>query len=81
MAALVRQCFRIFNHKSLLTTAAALSFAPRILSGHSCFSTGRNLCNDEVEKAKQAREGGDTIFGKILRKEIPADIVYEDDKV
>ena len=24
-------------------------------------------------------EGGDTIFGKILRKEIPADIVYEDE--
>ena len=26
-------------------------------------------------------EGGDTIFGKIIRKEIPADIVYEDDRV
>lgn len=24
---------------------------------------------------------GDTIFGKIIRKEIPADIVYEDDEV
>ena len=24
-------------------------------------------------------EGGDTIFGKIIRKEIPSDIVYEDD--
>ncbi|MGK7888495.1 MAG: histidine triad nucleotide-binding protein [Leptolyngbyaceae cyanobacterium] len=24
-------------------------------------------------------EHGDTIFGKIIRKEIPADIVYEDD--
>ena len=24
---------------------------------------------------------GDTIFGKILRREIPADIVYEDDDV
>ena len=26
-------------------------------------------------------EGGDTIFGKIIRKEIPADILYEDKKV
>ena len=26
-------------------------------------------------------EGGDTIFGKIIRKEIPADILYEDEKV
>ncbi|MBX7143715.1 MAG: histidine triad nucleotide-binding protein [Oligoflexia bacterium] len=25
--------------------------------------------------------GGDTIFGKIIRREIPADIVYETDKV
>merc|ERR1712168_1424801 len=27
-----------------------------------------------------AKEGGDTIFGKIIRKEIPAKIVYEDDE-
>lgn len=26
-----------------------------------------------------AKVGGDTIFGKIIRKEIPADIVHEDD--
>ncbi|XP_066933827.1 adenosine 5'-monophosphoramidase HINT1-like [Clytia hemisphaerica] len=25
-------------------------------------------------------EGGSTIFGKIIRREIPADIVYEDDQ-
>jgi histidine triad (HIT) family protein len=25
--------------------------------------------------------GGDTLFGKIIRKEIPADIVYEDDEL
>ena len=46
-------------------------------------------CNDEVEKAKLASEAAekyhfqpqDTIFGKILRKEVPADIIYEDEKV
>ncbi|XP_078579661.1 adenosine 5'-monophosphoramidase HINT1-like [Branchiostoma floridae x Branchiostoma japonicum] len=27
-----------------------------------------------------AAEGGDTIFGKIIRKEIPSDILYEDDQ-
>ena len=27
------------------------------------------------------KEGGDTIFGKIIRKEIPATIVYEDSEV
>ena len=25
-------------------------------------------------------EGGDTIFGKIIRREIPSSIVFEDDK-
>ena len=35
----------------------------------------------EVEKAQAAAPGGDTIFGKILRKEIPCDFIYEDDKV
>eukprot|EP00038_Savillea_parva_P010858 m.193303 g.193303 ORF g.193303 m.193303 type:complete len:129 (+) comp18892_c0_seq1:239-625(+) len=38
---------------------------------------------DEVAKAAAAavkgHDGGDTIFGKIIRKEIPADIVHEDD--
>ncbi|VDN14752.1 unnamed protein product [Dibothriocephalus latus] len=37
--------------------------------------------SSEVEKAQTAAPaGGDTIFGKIARKEIPAKIVYEDDQ-
>ncbi|XP_068083694.1 adenosine 5'-monophosphoramidase HINT1 [Anabrus simplex] len=35
---------------------------------------------DEVAKAQTASAGGDTIFGKILRKEIPCNYIYEDDK-
>lgn len=40
-------------------------------------------CNmaSEVEKSQSASAGGDTIFGKILRKEIPSKFIYEDDKV
>ncbi|XP_033332066.1 histidine triad nucleotide binding protein 1 [Megalopta genalis] len=34
----------------------------------------------EVEKAQTATAGEDTIFGKILRKEIPCKFIYEDDK-
>lgn len=34
---------------------------------------------DEQTLAQTAKAGGDTIFGKILRKEIPADVLYEDD--
>lgn len=35
----------------------------------------------EVEKAQCAKPTEVTIFSKIIAKEIPADIVYEDDKV
>ncbi|XP_077099549.1 adenosine 5'-monophosphoramidase HINT1 [Siphateles boraxobius] len=35
---------------------------------------------DEVSRAQSAQPGGDTIFGKIIRKEIPANIIYEDDQ-
>jgi hypothetical protein len=37
--------------------------------------------SNEVDLAQAAKPGGDTIFGKIARKEIPSDIIYEDDKV
>ncbi|KOB67377.1 Protein kinase c inhibitor [Operophtera brumata] len=38
------------------------------------------MAGGEVENAQTATPGGDTIFGKILRKEIPAKFVYEDDQ-
>uniref|UniRef100_UPI00398F6CE9 adenosine 5'-monophosphoramidase HINT1 n=1 Tax=Pristiophorus japonicus TaxID=55135 RepID=UPI00398F6CE9 len=34
----------------------------------------------ETARAQSAQEGGDTIFGKIIRKEIPCKLLYEDDK-
>lgn len=37
--------------------------------------------SSEIEKAQTAVPGGDTIFGKIIRKEISASIIYEDDEV
>ncbi|KAJ9593977.1 hypothetical protein L9F63_014618 [Diploptera punctata] len=41
---------------------------------------GATKMADEVAKAQVARAGGDTIFGKILRKEIPCNFIYEDDQ-
>ena len=35
---------------------------------------------DEIAKAQVAQPGGDTIFRKIIHKEIPATIIYEDDQ-
>ncbi|XP_044738395.1 histidine triad nucleotide-binding protein 1-like [Chrysoperla carnea] len=36
--------------------------------------------SDEVALAQTAKAGGDTIFGKILRKEIPCEFLYEDEQ-
>eukprot|EP00347_Sterkiella_histriomuscorum_P017188 403350334 len=38
-----------------------------------------NNNNDEAQKAQTAQEEEVTIFDKIARKEIPANIIYEDD--
>uniref|UniRef100_A0A8D2CT92 HIT domain-containing protein n=1 Tax=Sciurus vulgaris TaxID=55149 RepID=A0A8D2CT92_SCIVU len=35
---------------------------------------------DEIAKAQVAQPGSDTIFGKIIRKEISAKIIFEDDQ-
>ena len=37
--------------------------------------------SDETAKAQTAAPSGDTIFGKITRKEIPVNFIYEDDQV
>uniref|UniRef100_A0A8C7RSW1 Uncharacterized protein n=1 Tax=Oncorhynchus mykiss TaxID=8022 RepID=A0A8C7RSW1_ONCMY len=34
---------------------------------------------NEIAKAQVAQPGGDTIFGKIIRKKIPAKILFEDE--
>lgn len=48
-----------------------------LISGSiSCRQKVRSMA-DEVEKAQTAQVGGDTIFGKILRKEIPCNFIYE----
>ena len=37
--------------------------------------------SDEQAKAQTAAPGGDTIFGKIIRGEIPCKKIYEDEQV
>jgi len=37
--------------------------------------------SDEQAKAQTAQPGGDTVFGKIIRGEIPCNKIYEDDQV
>jgi histidine triad (HIT) family protein len=68
--------------KVLLTTVFGISKQFR----HSNSSLSNFILNirnmaSEVEKAQIARPGGNTIFGKILRGEIPCKFIYEDDQV
>uniref|UniRef100_A0A674APX9 Uncharacterized protein n=1 Tax=Salmo trutta TaxID=8032 RepID=A0A674APX9_SALTR len=53
-----------------------------MLTGHTdvwCGSVNIDFLLDEIAKAQVAQAGGDTIFGKIIRKEIPAKILFEDE--
>lgn len=43
--------------------------------------TQRTFLSDEAKKAQTASPTEDTIFGKIVRKEIPIDFLYEDEQV
>ena len=46
------------------------------------FCTSGSINCDEVKKSQEAVKTAEpTIFSKILNKSIPADIIYEDDKV
>ena len=42
--------------------------------------TTRKMASEQ-DLAQTAKPGGDTIFGKILRGEIPTNFIYEDDQV
>ena len=78
------------NYKTIIYTAAALSISPFSLCAKNSCSSEKG-CNDEVknailaDEARKANPAGpqvfETVFAKILRKEIKADIVFEDDKV
>lgn len=44
-------------------------------------TTSKLLSESEEEKSKKAKTTGATIFDKIISKEIPADIIYEDENI
>lgn len=58
-----------------------MTSAPALLLGaqSSCSTLSAASPMSEVDKAHSAAPAADTIFGKIIRKEIPAKIVYEDE--
>ncbi|EDW77330.1 adenosine 5'-monophosphoramidase HINT1-like [Drosophila tropicalis] len=52
----------------------------RNISSYRYLTTTCARMASEVDKAQTATKGEDTIFGKILRKEIPCKFIYEDEK-
>nr|XP_028584323.1 histidine triad nucleotide-binding protein 1 [Podarcis muralis] len=55
------------------------------MNGTTCFRcvitwVGCGAMADEISKSQVAQLGRNTIFGKIIRKEIPAKILFEDEK-
>ena len=87
---LARLAARLASNKLSLTTTSKqlfLNFSTKRSSTKILQSTKplqvhiKRRMSDEERAAQAAKPGGDTIFGKIIRKEIPAKIIYEDDQV
>lgn len=81
-AEVLRFASGLLLYEMIRTCSKIISYSNRLF-----LSPGQNLIvrrmasSDEVQKAQVAQAGGDTIFGKILRKEIPCEFIYEDDQV
>ena len=74
----LRKFISSFNHNRIDSILFRLS--PSILQSQTYQRYSRKMSNEET-LAQTAKPGGDTIFGKIIRKEIPSKIIYEDDQV
>lgn len=72
---------RNFLRRSLPIVASKLPSCTRIPVSHSTLQRSlTRMAHVEEGKAPPADDKEDTIFGKIVRKEIPADVIYEDEK-
>lgn len=71
--------FNSSSSSSLVLLATKTNNSSQIRKFH--LTRRLNEMSDEERAAAAANPGGDTIFGKIVRKEIPAKIIYEDDQV
>jgi len=67
-------------HVGLISLFIVLQL-PDFLVSSDIASYNSDDMSSEVEKAQTAPPGGDTIFGKIIRGEIPTKFIHEDDQV
>mmetsp|Transcript_4321 Transcript_4321/g.6403 ORF Transcript_4321/g.6403 Transcript_4321/m.6403 type:complete len:174 (-) Transcript_4321:28-549(-) len=81
MRALLRLQKPVCGRLGLPTMPLAREHVRKSATVSRSFTSGRINGNDEEENAKHADENADTtIFDKIISKDIPAEIVFEDDK-
>jgi len=73
-------CSRNLRHLRAAAIALTALPAPRALQQNQPSRCASSTMS-EVDKAQTPQAGGDTIFGKIIRKEIPAKVVYEDESM
>lgn len=72
---------KLLHFVSLVHLSNISKCSYRISSYNFITFSGPRFKMSEVEKSAIATPGGDTIFGKIVRKEIPCNFIYEDDLV
>ncbi|XP_063978425.1 adenosine 5'-monophosphoramidase HINT1 [Diachasmimorpha longicaudata] len=69
----------VIRSMSLLLSKSSKILTSRHVTSPTQLFSFRKMAS-EVEKAQSATAGEDTIFGKILRKEIPCKFIYEDEQ-
>lgn len=72
---------KLLHFVSLVELSNISKCSYRTSSYNFTIFSGPRFKMSEVEKSAIATPGGDTIFGKIIRKEIPCNFIYEDDLV
>lgn len=68
---------QIIGRSLRLGPCTVLKNNPSITTLHPLFL---RRMSEEVSKANVVKPGGDTIFGKIIRKEIPVTFIHEDEQ-
>ncbi|XP_053209309.1 adenosine 5'-monophosphoramidase HINT1-like [Panonychus citri] len=78
----VNKSSRFNVHKLVTKDSEALNWLHRKRLVQLSFCLKQRNMSEEVKKAQQSSADNqeDTIFGKILRKEIPTNFIYEDDQ-
>jgi len=74
-----RHCEPIFTNRRIVSLINSCGFSTSAIARNN--KTTQSMADNEVTRAQTAQISDDTIFGKIVRGEIPTKFIYEDDQV